>query len=224
VFGDVDAQLVPKVVALGRHPDPRVRAAAFATLTKMPGELLPDELLLRLVDGDGPPEQRRLAATALSYAGHPRAYFALVRIAQEPAHPAAAVARQRVVDLGDPGAAALLDDLAERVPVAEGEAPREALRDLAVHIRARVAKIDLTLVAAVRPWFERAAWLRASGDPRADVVAPAVVELLRQRVPEPARTQLIADLRADAPRSPFRGDERAAVQRAMGELLRADAR
>ena len=220
VYGDVDAQLVPKVVALGRHRDPRVYGAAFATLTKMPGDLLPDELLLRQVDGDGSQLQRRVAATALSFAAHPRAFFALVRIAQEPAHPAAEIAQHRVVDLGDPGAAALLDDLAERVPVAAGEAPRELLRGLAVRIRARVALLDVTQVAAVRPWFERAAWLAASGDARAGVVGPAVVELL-QRVPEPARTQLIADLRADAPRSPFRGEERDSVRRAMGELLRA---
>jgi hypothetical protein len=212
VYGDVDMMLVPKVLALTRHGNERVRAAAFATLAKVPPELVPDQALLRAADGDGDAESRRLATMALGYAGHPRAYFALLRIAATEDHPGSENACTLLVGLGDPATLKLLLETRRYAP------DRDAFARLDAELRKRLAGLDLTDASLVRRWLERAAWLEVSGDPRAPRTAEAIVAALRQRIPAQHRERVVVQAQRAPKSSPYRGDEAAAMQAAIAAL------
>lgn len=216
VHGEVDAQLVPKVLALVRHREASVRTAAFTTLTGLPGDLVPDQRLLAIADGGDDAAIRRQATVALSFATHPRAHYALLAIATAVGHPGAEAARQRLVELGDASTAALLEDL---LPTA-APAQQAALKDLATAVREQLAKTEWKDPTRLRSWLERAAWLQHIGDPRADRVGAALVDGMRARLDAAALAALQPRLEAAPPRTPFAADDAVAVQQAVLALVR----
>lgn len=225
VWGEPEAMHLHKVVGLFDHEDAEVRAAAFATLTVLPGHLLPMELLLRRAE-NGSDELRRLATSALSFVTHPRAWFELHRIALDPAHPASASAMLRLGDVGDAWTLAQLQAAAARTG-AEPEIRREmrerALRRLGERLREVKLAETHTLV---RRDLERVAWLRSVGDPRGDEVAAAIAGHLRPRLGGSVASVVDAALEQAMP-DPFLPAERervqAELQRFAAELREAAA-
>jgi len=215
VWGEASDMLVPKVLALAHHSSLAVRTAAWSTLTKMPGELLPVEPLVAAADGESDPASRRLATLAMSYSAHPRAVFETLRIAADPQHAGSDVALLRLGELADPFVLALMLELQS---AAGGREPVAAAVDKTQRRLAGLQLADVPQTAMT--WVERAAWLRATGDPRAARAAAVLGQALRERLPDGQLRDALAPLAKGPLRAQFRGDERAKMEQAMKSFLR----
>jgi hypothetical protein len=215
VWGEAADMHVPKVLALAHRGELAVRTAAWSTLTKMPGELLPVEPLVAAADGERDPASRRLATLAMSCSAHPRAVFETLRIVADAQHAGSDVALLRLGELADPFVLALMQEL----QTAAGG--RDAVAAAVDKTQRRLAGLQLADVPqTAMVWVERAAWLRATGDPRAARAAAVLGQALRDRLPDGALRDALAPLAKGPLRAQFRGDERAKMEEALKSFLR----
>jgi hypothetical protein len=215
VWGEVSDMHVPKVLALAHHGELAVRTAAWSTLTKMPGELLPVEPLVAAADGESEPASRRLATLAMSYSAHPRAAFETLRIAADARHAGSDVALLRLGELADPYLLALMQEL----QTAAGG--RDAVAAAVDKTQRRLAGLQLADVPqTAMTWVERVAWLRATGDPRAARATAVLGQALRDRLPGDALRDALLPQTKGPLRAQFRGDERAKMEEALKSFLR----
>lgn len=198
VWGEPEPMHLHKMVALLDHPVLAVRDAAVATLTRLPGHLLPVELLLRRT-GEGSDELRRRAVLVLSCSPHPRAFFALHRIAGEADHPGAANAVLRLGDVGDRWTAAQLRQLGSALPRHQ-QAQRDLLLQSILRLEPRLLREDLAAQPLLlRARLDRVAWLRSSQDPLAGDYAAVIADDLRQRLGDRRQDALQRALAVEVP-------------------------
>src|SRR5262249_4856575 len=190
------------------------RTGAGTRLTKMPGELLPVDPLVAAADGESDPASRRLATLAMSCSAHPRAVFETLRIAADAQHAGSDVALLRLGELADPFVLALMQEL-------QAAAGRRELGGAAVDkTQRRLAGLQLADVPqTAMTWVERAAWLRATGDPRAARAATVLGQALRDRLPDGQLRDALAPLAKGPLRAQFRGDEREKMEQGMKSFV-----
>jgi hypothetical protein len=222
VWGEADEMHAHKILGLMRHGNATVREAAARTLTKLPGELVPWQPLLRAADQAGDDPGRRLAALVLSFSRHPQAFFELHRLALDASHPGADTVLARLGDIGDAYTVA-----AFAAPAADPGPRQQQFAAAMQKIQARMREEDLAAAPQLtRAYLERVGWLRNANDPRAAAAAAATLATLRPKLGVTFVPVLEAAMTFRPPQSALRGDERAAVERAVAawiEELRTDA-
>jgi hypothetical protein len=181
VWNAIEPMHVGKVVALGRSEHPRVRAAAFTAMSKLPPALVPWRELWPMTR-TGSDADRRLAFATWSYSGHPQVFLDLHRVALDASDPCREVAISRLRDLADPFSEHELKDAAAAAPPGPH---RDALSATAAAIgratrEAEAQGQNRTSAARVEQLVERAAFTELSKDARAAKVAEwAEAELQR---------------------------------------------
>lgn len=189
---------VGKIAALLQHPHAAVRAEAAAALSRLPGDLIPYERLLRIANEGDDSALRRLATLALSYATHPAAIFAMHDIAADPGHPGAEAARQRLCEIGDAFTTAWMARNGSVWP------------DVATAIEARAGD-ESTRQARWQIAFERAAWAAATEH----AATKLAVQALLEEVPVSA----VDGLRIEIDQTRWHaGEARAAILQSMVRL------
>jgi len=218
VWGEVEAVHVHKVLGQTEHADPRIRSQAFASLSQLPGELVPHEELLAMAEGPGPVEQRRLALMAFSHGSHPKVWLELHRIATDGKHECQGVALERLADLGNGFTITVLSEVDSTNLGFHG----------AVQARSTIARVEKRIsgdspakqAQGFRQYVERAAWAEAADHPLRNRLADWTGKALNNVLSADELRGAVQDLRQDYTLSPGFGREEAqGVEQAVRRWL-----